>query len=970
MKRLPPSPTQKIDHNRKISFKFDGRSLTGLAGDSIATALYANDVRIFSRSIKYHRPRGLYGMDGECSNCLVEVDGLPNVPAARTPLRQGMTVKPQNVAGSAQWDWLGFMDRLDWAMPAGFYYRVFHKPYDLWPFFMNRIRQAAGIGRLNPNWPGGRYDELHLNAEVCVLGGGPAGLSAALAAADQGLRVVLFEARPWLGGFYDWRVREDAQGTALYQRAAALTAALAEKPDVQVFTHAFVNGLWGDNLVTAFQPGRPEDHFDERYIEVRAKSVIVATGCIERPLIFENNDRPGVMQAGCAHRLARTYGLLPGKSAVFSVGHDLGLEAAIDLADLGLKIPAVADCRVDRHDPDLVEALAKRNIPFLSGWAASKVEGDKGLDSVLLVSLGGTSRRRVGCQVLVASAGLTPAGGPLWMAQAKMAYDPHTNFYLPRELPPGVQAAGRLLAYRDPDSIEASGRLAGLAAALDCGAEVEKEYREAQERLSGLPRPAKGSKLVLAPNIGLGRRSFVCFDEDATVKHIAQACEQGFDVPELAKRFTAAGTGPGQGGVPGHNLPLLISQLRGEGLEEPAPTTIRPPLVPTLLAVLAGPKHDLFKRTPLHEAQEKAGAIFRRIGPWKRARYFSQDLTSREEIEAVHNGVGLIDVSTLGKFRLFGPDALQALQRVYVGDMAKIPEGRVKYSAMCNDDGCLIDDGVVIKLGENDYYFTTSTGRAGATIEWFRYHTRYDGWTFHLVNLTDAFGAVNLAGPRSREVLQKLTEDDLSKKAFPYGAWREMTLGGTVQARVFRLGFVGELSYEIHVPASQTQCVWDWLLEAGREVGIRPFGLEAQNLLRLEKGRVIIGQDTEIRTNLLDLGLGFLWKRDKAAAKTVGAPALRFAEKQSGRLKLVGFQTDDSPKDGAVIVDDSIRGYVTSARFSSVLGRTIGLALVEEHLVKPGTLLNIFQENMGEQRLRATVVGIPFYDPDGIRLRA
>ena len=972
MTRLAPSSTQRIDHERRLSFTYDGRRFTGLSGDTIASALYGEGVRIFSRSIKYHRPRGLYSLDGECSNCLMEVDGLPNVRSTTTYLREGMVVRPQNVVGSAEWDWLGVMDMFDWAMPAGFYYRIFHKPYDLWPFFQKRIRQAAGIGRLNPKWESGPREELCLNAEVCVLGGGPAGISAALAAAEYGVRVVLLEARPWLGGFYDWRTREWTPGSSLYERAGELANRVTGQSNVRLFKHTFVNGLWGDNLVTAFQVGWPTDPFEELYLEVRAKSVVVATGCIERPLIFENNERPGVMQVGCSHRLAMTYGLLPGKSAVFSIGHDLGLEAAVDLADLGMKVLAVADCRMEGHDPELVEALADRKIPFMAGWTASKAEGDKTLTGVVLTSLDGANRKRFGCQVLVASAGLTPVNGLLYLGRAKMAYDRFTNFILPEEMPPRLHAAGRILGFNLPASIEASGRLAGLAAALDCGVPAQDEYRQAAELLARSPGPTRGSKLALAPGIGTGSKSFICFDEDATVKHIAQACQQGFDVPELAKRFTATGTGPGQAGIPGHNLPLVLAQFRGEEAEVLLPTTIRPPLVPTLLATYAGQKRHVFKQTPLHQTQKKSGAVFRRVGDWKRARYFSEDLSSREEIDNVHQNVGLIDVSTLGKFRIFGPDALKALERVYVGDMSRIEEGRVKYSAMCNDDGCLIDDGVIVKRGEDDYYFTTSTGRAGATIEWFRYQTRYDGWTYHMVNLTDTLAAVNLAGPRARLVLQKLAEADLSNEAFPYRGYRELTLAGRVRARIMRLGFVGEISYEIHVPASEAQSVWEMIMEAGREYDIKPFGLEAQNVLRLEKGHVIIGQDTEIRTNLHDLGLGFLWHRDKTWAKTVGAPALRFAEHQEGRLKLVGFRMDDSsrtPEDGAVIVDETIRGHVTTARYSSVLDQSIGLALVEAPLAREGTPLEIFQEDLGSGRLKAAVVPTPFYDPLGKRLR-
>ena len=971
MNRLTDLPTLRINPAESLSFTYRGKPHSGMAGDTVATALFANGVRVFARSMKYHRPRGLYSLDGECSNTSVEVNGIPNVRSEKTLLRDGMVVKPQNVWGSPERDFLGFLDKLDWAMPAGFYYRWMHKPYRFWPFFLKQIRKMAGLGVLKPSVElSEHYDEIYPNADVCVIGGGPAGMSAALAAAEQGLRVILLESRPWLGGCFEYRAAEFTPGVPLYQRAQELSRQIEETPNIRVFAHTTTIGVYSNNLITASQIRGGGDAFEERYVEIRAESLVVATGCIERPLVFENNERPGVMQIGCAHRLSRTYGLLPGERAVFSVGHDLGLEAAMDLSDLGLSVLAVADVRQDGQDPRLVEGLAEKKIPFLRGWVSSKAHGSKTLKKVTLSTTEGMRHREYECDVLVASAGLTPVYGPLSLAGAKMGFDLHSGFYLPTQLPPSVHAAGRLIGLHDPDSIETSGRLAGLSAAADCGASVEMLLKDAEEKYEGLPGPVRGSKLVMAPVTG--KKSFICFDEDATIKNIYQGCEMGFDAVELSKRFTAAGTGSGQGGIPGHNLPLVISQYHAESSGLALPSTVRAPLFPTLMATYAGTNHDMYKRSPLHESQERAGAVFRRIGVWKRARYFSKDFSCRAEIENVRNNVGLIDVSTLGKFRIFGPDALKALQRVYVGDMSKIPEGKIKYSAMCNDDGNLIDDGVIAKRGDTEYYFTASTARAGATVEWFRYHTRYDGWEFHLVNLTDAFGAINLAGPNARSVLRKLTDADVSHEAFPFMGYREFTLAETIPVRVMRLGFVGELSFEIHMPASLTQTVWDLLMEAGEEFQIRAFGLEAQSGLRMEKGHVIIGQESEIRTTLHDLGMGFLWFREKTEAKTVGAVALKQTEHQAGRLKLIGIRMEDSsrcPEDGSLIVDNEIRGFVCTVRKSFALKESVGLALVESQLAKQGTRLEIFEDGGGDARLYATVVPTPFYDPEGKRLR-
>jgi sarcosine oxidase subunit alpha len=971
MNRLSQLPTLRINPEEKIFLNYKGKTYFGAKGDTVATALYSNGVRIFARSLKYHRPRGLYSLDGECSNTCMEVNGIPNVRTETTLLKNGMIVNEQNVKGSADRDWLAFLDKLDWLMPAGFYYRTMHKPAKIWPFAMKQIRKAAGLGKLSPDFKmKGVYDEIYPNTDVCVIGGGAAGMSAALAAAESGLRVILLEARPWLGGCFDYRAAVYQKDLPLYRRSRELDEKINRKSNIRVFKHTAMIGGYNNNLITAFQVGDENDAFDERYIEIRSQSVVAATGCIERPLLFENNERPGVMQVGCAHRLSRTYGIMPGDKAVFSVGHDLGLEAAIDLHDLGLKIACVADIREDGQTPELLLELAEREIPVFLGWVAAKAHGRKRVQAVTLSTIDGMVKRQLACDLLVTSAGLTPLTGPLTLVHAKIRYDHHTGYFLPVSLPEKIYAAGRMLGLNQPLAIETSGRLAGLRAAANCGANNSSDISKTEQELKELPGLERGTKLVAAPV--KGRKSFICFDEDVTIKNIKQAIDMGFDVPELIKRFTSAGTGPGQGGIPGHNLPLFVAKYQASSGMPPKPTTVRSPLVPTFLSTYAGSNHDMYKQTPLHESQEKAGGIFRRIGVWQRARYFSEDYSCREEVVNVRNNVGLLDASTLGKFRIHGPDALKALQRVYVSNIAKVTEGQVKYSAMCNDDGCVIDDGVVVKINENDYYFTTSTAQAGNTVEWIRYHTRYDGWDFHMVNLTDAMGVINISGPNARKVLEKVTDVDVSNATFPFGAYRELNILNTITVRAMRLGFVGELSYELHVPSSYMQALWDIMEEAGKVFVIRNFGVEAQNILRLEKCHIILGQESEQRTNLIDLGLGFLWDREKIDAKTIGAAALRQAENAEGRLKLVGVKMEDpsmEPKDGALIVDQKIRGYICTIRKSFTLNETVGMALVESQLSQAGSRLEIFEDGCDNQRMYARVVPMPFYDPEGTRMK-
>jgi len=965
-------PTIGIDPKKEITLTYNRKQFHGYVGDTIATLLYGEGVRVFGRSLKYHRPRGLYSLDGESSNTFMNVDGIPNVCAEKTLALDGMQIKPQNVRWNPVFDPLAFMDKLGWAMPAGFYYHMFHKPAALWPTAIRFIRRAAGFGILNPETVfEGTYEEKYLNTDLCVVGGGPAGLTAALTAADAGLNVVLLEARPCLGGFYAYRSAPFSEdGAPLYERARKLGARVESHPHIRVFKHAPAVGLYADNLIAAFQMGDTTDSFDECYMEIRGRKVIVATGCSERPSMFADNEKPGVMQPGCAQRLARIYGILPGERAVFSVGHDLGLEAALDLAGLGLDVLGVVDVRPDGQHPDLLQALEERGIPVLKGWVATKAKGRRTVEAVRLQTLNGAHTKTVSCDLLAASAGMTPLTGLLTLGGAKLAYDDHTGFFLPKKLPGGLEIAGRLWGLDDPMAIELSGKVAAGRILKDMGKISEDETGALTRRMATRPGPARGSKFVCAP--GSRKKAFLCFDEDATLKHVDQAMALGFDVPELIKRYTSAGTGPGQGGIPGHNLPLYVAGTYSTPDPSPRPTTVRPPLAPTLMATYAGAGYHLDKRTPVHDLQVAAGGKMEKVGEWERARRFGDESGVSREIDAVRNNVAMLDASTLGKFRLWGPDALKVLQLVYVSDMSRLQPGRARYSAMCNEDACVIDDGVVIKRADNDYYLTTTTGRAGVTVQWIRYHTRYENWRYGIVNLTDAFGVINLAGPRAREVLQAVIDEDVSNEAFEFGAYGEFTIAHAVGVRVMRLGFVGELSYELHVPASYMPDVWKLIEAAGKPMGITNFGLEAQNILRMEKGHVILGSESEQRTTLHDIGLGFLWHRDKSGPAPVGSFALRQTENQTGRLKLVGFKpvaTADAPRDGSAIVDTRIRGYVCTARYSDSLKEPLGMALVDAELQGVGTEFDIYQDGCQGDLMRARVVEMPFYDPEGLRMR-
>ncbi|MFH1243687.1 MAG: 2Fe-2S iron-sulfur cluster-binding protein [Pseudomonadota bacterium] len=975
--RLLPSPVQRINREKVIPFFYRGRSMKGLKGDTVATALFASGIRIFSRSLKYHRPRGLYSLDGYSTHCLMSVNSEPNVRACVRPLEPNMIVRPQNVIGSPEWDLMSLFQWFHFAMPAGFYYKRFHKPAGIWPMAQRFLRQVAGPGKIDPRMPDTLCDSRYLNAEVCVIGGGPAGMGAALEAAKAGVRVVLLEMRDHLGGFLCYRLVPAHDQVPTYLHGAKLANEVKAQENIQVLFSTSATSIYQSNLVTAFQRGGPSDHFHQRYYEIRARSVVVATGAVERPLVFENNDCPGIMQASCAQQLAQIYGIRPGRQAVFSGGHDFLLEVAADLAQAGIRVAAVADARREGFDTKAVDRLHGLAIPFYPGYVVTKAEQFRTLRGAALRSLYGSRRLRFPCDLLVASAGDAPLSQLLQVAGTTMAYDLHTGQFLPKEFPPGIHAAGRVLALNDLESIETQGMVAGLEALDDLRKDVTARLKAARDKLSTLPRPKAGLGMVNTP--GKGYKRFVSFDEDVTIEQIEQAIEEGFDQPELIKRYTAAGTGPSQSYLSGHNLAVLVAEMRGLKPGDLMSTTVRPPVVPTSLAVLAGTRHHPVKRTPIHEQQKALGAHFRLVGEWQRARHFG-DERALDEVLSVRNNVGFIDISTLGKFCVHGPDALKLLQRVYVNDMKKVTEGKLTYSVMCNEESVVVDDGVITKLGRDDYFFTTSTARAAYTPEWLRFHSRGERWQAYVVNLTDALAAINLAGPRAREVLEKLTHQDVSNDAFPYMGFRRMTLCDEIPAMVARIGFVGEICYEIHVPASYGPALHGAVLDAGTPLGIKPFGLEAQSVLRLEKGHVIIVVDTDNHTTLHEIGLARVWARHKTDAKTVGVPALRFAENQTHREKLVGFMMEDpkdTPPDGSIVVEkEMVRGRVCTSRYSPTLEQSIGMALVERDLAILGGDLEIYSDRkpgkkgLPEMRTkRATIVPMPFYDPKGKRIR-
>lgn len=924
-----------------VTFRFGDRSITAAAGQSIAAALYADGVCVFSRSFKYHRPRGLLCVAGECPNCLMQVDGRPNVRTCIEPARAGQVVRPQNVWPSLDFDVLRAFDHLDRLLPVGFYYKRFHKPRWLWPLFEHTVRHIAGLGVLDVQAPPAHGAEVeYLHADICVVGGGPAGVAAATAAARTGAAVLLLERLPRLGGHLLY--------SGAPQHAAALAGELQAAANARVRCETTVFGLYEGNLLGAFH--------GERFLKIRAPQVIVCTGARQRPFVFHNNDLPGIMLGDGALRLARLYGVRPGRRAVVVTDNPSGHDLAEQLRAVGVEVAAVVD--TGDHGP--------KQTPWerRTGHIVTAAAGNKQVKGVYVGAREPSGGPYLACDLVCLAPARVPANELL--LQGGMRFQAGEGGWRPASVVPGLAAAGGAAGVLDLEGQLLQGRLRGAEAAAALGRNVPDvdERRRAWDAWAA--GQARVSSSAVWPAHAGGRKRFVCLCEDVTQKDLEQAVAEGFDNVETLKRYSTVSMGPCQGKVCGLTATEMCARLTGRDLTATGTTTSRPPAVPVELGVLAADRcHQPVRRTPLHHWHEAAGALWLDAGLWKRPESYGDPAA---EVRAVRGGVGLIDVSTLGKLEVIGPDAVELLERVYLNRWEDLKPGRARYGALCTEEGILFDDGVGARVGPERFYLTATTGNADAVYQWLELWRTTWGLDVRVLNRTSAVAAVNLAGPRAREVLRGLTALDVSPAAFPYMAFREAEVAG-VPCRLLRLGFVGELSYEIHCPAADAWHLWEALCEAGRPLGLRPFGVEAQRVLRLEKGHVIIGQDTDALSTPEGAGLGWLVRYEKP--RFHGRDPLLRLRANGLRARLVGFGLPHGtrlPEEGCQVIEGGAPvGRVTSVRHSPTLERAIGLAWVPPARSATG---NAFFIRCAGRDLEALVTEIPFYDPDGRRLRS
>jgi sarcosine oxidase, subunit alpha len=945
--RLPQRRGERIDRERELRFTFDGKEVVALEGDTIASALYASGRRVFSRSFKYHRPRGLLCCAGQCPNCLVSVDGAPGVRSCTEPAREGMKVEHMNATPSVDFDVMRATEKVAGPFtPPGFYYKTFIRPRRLWPLYEKVLRHAAGLGKLPKSqrereW---RTEYRRRHADVLVVGGGAAGLRAAIAAAELGADVVLADEGPEPGG------RLLAEGGEEHARELA---ARAREAGVEVLASAPALGAF-DGLIPVWQ--------GDTLHQVRARRVVYATGSIEQPLLFPGNDLPGVMLSGGARRLAALYSVAPGTRAVVATVDDRGLEAALALKEAGVEIVAVADLRREGTTPAL-SALMRRSIGVMRGATVLQASGRKHVTSVALGPPGGAGQT-VACDLLVVSGGSAPATSLLTQAGARTGYDPDRGVFALRDLPGDILAAGEVAGAGALEDAELSGALAGAEAAHALGlGDADSRSRAAADRARVDAARAKPPPVAVPPPVASERKGkcFACLCEDVTAKDIHQSVEEGYDSIELSKRYTTTTMGPCQGRMCQLPAVRLMAKETGQSLEEVGTTTARPPWHAVPMGALAGRPFEPAKRSAMHGRHRELGGNVMWAGDWRRAYDYGDP---QAEALAVHEAAGLIDVSTLGKLIVRGPDAGEFLDRLYPNRFSNLKPGRIRYGVLTSDAGRITDDGTVCRLDDDSFYVTTTSSGAGAVYEWFSWWLADWRLRVHMTDVTQGLGAVNLAGPKAREIMAAVTDLDCSSEAFAYLDGKQAEVAG-VPCLILRIGFVGEVGYEIHFPAAQGEHLWDALMAAGEPHGLTPFGLEPQRILRLQKMHILVGQDTDSESTPFGAAMPWIVKLDKEQ-DFIGKWALERAAEDPAETALVGFKlpNGDVPTEGSAVLPV---GQVTSSRWSPQLNAVIGMAWVPAALAKDGERIEISD---GERRMSAEVVTKPFYDPDGEVLRS
>jgi sarcosine oxidase subunit alpha len=986
----------RIDRTKPLRFTFDGKTYRGFAGDSLASGLLANGVHLVGRSFKYHRPRGILAAGSEEPNALVTVSRdaarvTPNLRATQVELYDGLTAISQNRWPSLRLDLGRVNDVLSPFFPAGFYYKTFMWPKKAWKsLYEPIIRRAAGLGEA-PTLPDpDRYAQRYAHCDVLVVGSGPAGIAAALAAAQSGARVLLCDEQPEFGGSLLGDNAATIDGEPALAWVERSLATLRANPRVTLLHRTTAFGYFPHNLIGLNE--RLTEHLQqpavgqprERLWQVRAAAVVIAAGAIERPLVFPGNDRPGILLAGAGQTYLNRYGVRVGSRAVIVTAADGAYQTALDLHAAGVTIAAIADVRPTATGA-LPEAARRAGIEVIP---ASTVLGTDGNLRVSRISLGrlenGSVRatQKCNCDVVLMSGGFTPSVHLFSQSRGKLAWSDALKCFVPGQSAENERSAGACRGIYDLEDALADGWSAGAAAAPEPGPQhatrrfvVETAIRSNDAYLGTLP-------LAEAPPRA---KSFVDWQHDVTTKDLALATREGFQSIEHVKRFTTTGMATDQGKTSNLNAMAIVAQKLDVALPKVGLTTFRMPYTPVTFGSFAGiSRGDLFdplRTTPTHEWAAAKGAVFENVGLWKRARYFprnGEDMHAAvaRECVAVRQGCGVFDASTLGKIEVVGADAAEFMNRLYINNWTNLGIGRSRYGILCRDDGFIYDDGVVARLAADRFHVTTTTGgapRVLAMMEDYR-QTEWPQLKVWLTSTTEQWAVIAVQGPNARKVLEPLVSGiDISAAAMPHMSVERGAICG-IPMLLFRVSFTGELGFEVNVPADYGAAVWEAIHAAGQPHGMVEYGTESMHVLRAEKGYIIVGQDTDGTVTPDDAGL--TWAIGKTKPDFVGKRSLqRPSMNAANRKQLVGLRTkspDIVLEEGAQVAAKQgqtppmeLIGHVTSSYASSVLGYPIALALVAGGRAKLGQTLYV---PMPGGDLEVEVTSPVFYDPTGARI--
>ncbi|HEV2272476.1 MAG TPA: sarcosine oxidase subunit alpha family protein [Steroidobacteraceae bacterium] len=998
----------RIDRSRPLHFSFDGREFTGFAGDTLASALLANGVHLLGRSFKYHRPRGILGAGPEEPNALVTVRRdsarvTPNLRATQVELYDGLEACSQNRWPSLGLDLGAVNGLLSPFIPAGFYYKTFMWPRSAWQrFYEPKIRAAAGLGRAPEQADPDTYANRFAHCDVLVVGAGPAGLAAAAAATASGARVILCDEQPEPGGslLSESVAHSDAahsdttiDGQPANRWLASTVRTLAAHPRVTLLTRTTAFGYFPHNLLGLNQ--RLSDHLArpdgnqprERQWQVRAREVVLATGAIERPLVFPGNDRPGILLAAAARTYLNRYGALAGSRVVLVTACDAAYQTALDLHRAGVSVKAIVDVRAGSVDGVLPETARRAGLPIETQTTVIGTSGWLRVSAVRVQRLDASGApagpvRRIGCDLLLMSGGLTPSVHLFSQSRGKLAWDESLGAFLPAQAAEPVRSAGACRGVFSLAAAVRDGARAGLSAAQSAGLTVAASIPE-------MPPPESSAAgilgaLPLPPRARAGK-AFVDWQNDVTSRDLALAAREGFRSIEHVKRYTTTGMATDQGKTSNINALAIVARGLDKAIPQVGLTTFRPPYTPVSFGSFAGfARGELFdpvRTTPMHDWAARNGAVFENVGLWKRARYFprpGEDMHAAvaRECLAARAHCGIFDGSTLGKIEVVGKDAATFMNRMYVNAWTSLAVGRCRYGILLRDDGFIYDDGVVARTADDRFHVTTTTGGAAgvlALMEDYR-QTEWPDLDVWLTSTTEQWAVIAVQGPSARHVLEPLVAGiDISAAAMPHMSVARGRICG-IPMLLMRVSFTGELGFEVNVPADFGLAVWQAIYESGQKHGITPYGTETMHVLRAEKGYIIVGQDTDGTVTPDDAGLS--WAVGKSKPDFVGKRALqRPALASPYRKQLVGLLASEPQcvlEEGAQIVPSAQRaapaaaiGHVTSSYYSASLGRSIALALLSGGRARLGETLYVA---MPGGDIPVQVASPVFYDPQGSRL--